>query len=569
MKYFGTDQMYFAKRKSTFVFPITSNVRLFSGSNVTFNEFIFINAIKPDNSYKNSTILVANSKGYLCNVNSIAMCQFGLPKIANCEYRYNIRAIHEDILVSNDFRDKKQSIHFNKYNAETAVSGFVEVKPLSLTIPPDSNSTTLHFNEKSTLAGYITIINFSYASRDPMMALGGVNLDARFVIPENARNESVWKFFNKRFGTNYLSNEKIRSVNYDEPNADMENQEYLIGDASDLNFDAGTRILTKRLWNGKLIDLAEKRYEIGNNENRVKTEEEFDPKDTVFKDSLDPDKSLNKHAKVIFRKNLLEKITDKEKNNFKIKLFYILSAIWLALAVTFNSLVLSESYGFNYKLLEQLNAGRNASYLLSLTGSVMTNIYEIELILSNKQMVNKTEAEKDKLIRSNFDSIDKVIVQVIEGSNSLSQYLSNEAMENIVDFTYNLDIPSRTAGIIKDQDFQEVSGLMSEFEMMNLQDSADIQKRFGDLLNNDDTLVEESPSLNSNNVQANDVVKSGGPILDTDSQMNSDIFNKMINVRKLASSGSSGQVTINFNGTQADVNKYTGAPNLNFDVSVD
>lgn len=542
---------------------------MFSGSNITFNEFIFINSIKPDNSYKNSTILIANSKGYLCNVNSISMCQFGLPKIANCEYRYNIRAIREDILVSNDFRDKKQFTHFNKYNCEVPIAGFVEVKPLCLTIPPDSNSTTSQFNEKSTLAGYITTINFNQVIADPMTIINGINPDAKFVIPESAKNSNIWKCMNKKFGTNYLENEKFICRDFEADHQEiLENGNYLVGDASDLQMDGNTRILTKRLWKGKLVDLVEKRFEIENNENRVKTEEEFDPKDTVFKDALDPDKNSRNQTKVIFRKNLLEKITEKEKSNLKIKLFYFFSVFWLGLAISFNSLVLSESYGFSQKLLDQLTAGRSAAHLLALTSSVMTNIYEIELVLANKNMVNSTATEKDSFINQNFQNIDKVISSIINQSNSLSQYISTEAMENVFDFTYNLATRVQSSGLMTDLDVKQASGLLSEFEMMNFEISTQLQTKLHLLTTEDDPHSDKVSAKQSLQPEIRDIGASADHTLRLSDQLSHENLHLISASRKLEETDEDSHATFGISETQADVKKFEGAPNFNFEVSV-
>ena len=551
------------------MFPILSNVRLFAGSNITFNEYIFINAIKPDNSYKNSTILIANSKGYLCNVNSIAMGQFGLPKIANCEYRYNIRAIREDILVSNDFRDKKQFTHFNKYNFNSMISGFVEVKPLCLSIPPDSNSTTSQFNEKTTLAGYVTTINFNQVVADTTTTNNGNNSDINFVMPETARNANIWKFMNKKFGTNHLENEMLRGRDYEIDLQDNSmNGDDMLGDISDLHLDGNARILTKRLWKGKLVDLVEKRFDIVNNVKRIKTEEEFDPKETVFKDVLDPDKNSCNQTKIIFRKNLLEKITEKEKNNFKIKLFYMFSVFWLALAMSFNSLVLIESYKFTDRLLEQLSAGRNAADLLAQTSSVMTNIYEIELVLANKNMINSTAIEKDRFINQNFKNIDKVISTIIDKSNSLSQYLSVEAMESVFDFTYNLDSAGQFPNLMSSVDVKAASGLLSEFETMNYQTSSLLQDKLDHLIVSGNFEGTEADEKQSKDRRSNGIIHTAIYEDHRSSEVTKVDSHLLFTSRKLQSVNMDTHSTFGISETQADIGKFEGAPDFNFTVSV-
>ncbi len=443
----------------------------------------------------------------------------------------------------------------------------MEVKPICLTITPDSNSTTLQFNEKSTLAGYITIINFNMVTADTITVSNRANTDAKFLIPEGAKNGNIWRHFNKRFGTNYLASQKSMSIYNHDCLDDKEDQDYVVGDVADLNMYDANRILTKRLWRGKLIDLAEKRYEIENNEERVKTEEEFDPKDTVFKETLDPSKNSKSQTKVIFRKNLLEKITDKEKGNAKIKLFYIFSIIWLGLAVAFNSLVLSESYKFTQHILTQLNAGRNASHLLTLTGSVMTYIYEIELVLSNKNMKNSTAEAKDKFVRNNFANIDSVINQIIERSNILSEYLSEKAMENVFDYSYDLAIAGQYSGLLTAPENQTVSGLLAEFEAMNVKVSSQLQQKLTSLINEDSSPVDQETTLPAEYDDSWNLASPGSNMQGIEFPASDDIFSKMSTARKLESRENEEPV-FDLRNTKADVAKFAGAPNFDYDVSV-
>jgi hypothetical protein len=371
------------------------------------------------------------------NVNSQARCQFGLQSVENCEYRYNIKALRNDILVSNNFRDKKQIVSFVKYNDVMPVVGVVEVKGISFNLEPDINTTNSKFEEEKSLVGFVTVINFNVIMKneDEISDIDTKKQYNKFSFV-NLPNLDVWKYMNKFLRSNLIVKKKsqfFEHPSYKENSIIDTSAKF--GDKVNGLSHTEVRVVTKRLVRSNLVDLIEKKFNM-NEEDNLEENEVIEIEDSIFGNSIMRHEENMDKNKTIYRKNLLEKIILKEKNNLFIKLFYGFSILWLLASILLNSVMISKSYSYVSEFESELSYGRYALNMLSQTSSVAVNIFEIELVITNRMMTNSTNYAKYLYIQEKFKEVNGYLVNLVESSNIFSKKFSQQGMDNVFNYTY-------------------------------------------------------------------------------------------------------------------------------------
>lgn len=433
--YFGENKNYFAKLKNGSIISIVSNARIHPSSNITFNDFLFVNLIQPVDDKTTKALLLVNKTGHINDVNSFSQTILNYSSNEISPLKLKIQQWVPKALVSDKFRGHGK----NKCivtNTGTVFDMVCAVNPILLKMRTNEVESKLILEEKETLVGFVVTLS-PKQYQETTTGKTSTNL----VCDNNAEmlnSRLIWNFVDQ----NMLIEEfKENVVTKTKRNSRLSIQRLSFqNDPSNLFIQ--NRIITKRLQYGKIVDLVNKKFYIPEN-NEVPTQEDVDFEESIFKENVKKVKLNELNEKNIIRKNLLKKIMKKESNNILVTIFHILIIIWIVASILFAILILvsvnNQVSQFNQNTTQSFSALR----IINLSSLLVTKLYSLEYletsVIKNGNQAAAEFIEITKILKDTNIILQKLSDSLISVFKSFSKNSIQQFWKQGIIFPSNLD----------------------------------------------------------------------------------------------------------------------------------
>ena len=405
---------------------------------------MFINILKPDNSRKQSTLLLTNPKGFVQNISSDAAIKLNLSSSIILERRINLKTIIPELFVSHEYRDKGKLERFMPLipveGQDNKIDALVSINPLLFSSPPQDTETNPNIlRENETLAGFAVTFEFTQQFVHPRInnnrSMSG-DFDRRNRIKSERPSDN--KLINNLYF--YVRPEFFLQKPAAETKAAKSNKNNEQEKTSAKEISSEMHIITQRLSKGKIIDLYEREITIDDKgQNNLIAFEDAQLSDSIFKDNILKFEENRRVENHFARKNLLDTIIHKEKNSFILRMLKIFSFVWLLSAIGLNALFLATNTETNTKFQEKLTMLSKGFTIATSIGFFANKIYEIELTAASIMRANNSSDIRDAAILDLLIEANVIAKNITSEMNKFIGSIDDKVSNNTYLFSYPED----------------------------------------------------------------------------------------------------------------------------------
>lgn len=503
--YFGNDKSYYAKLKNGSVIPIVSNVRIHSSSNITFQDFIYLNIITPVADKYPTALVIVNKNGYITDGNSLSQLVINYPVLDILSAQLKIQLLLPKVLVSHKYRNqgKKKMIPFG----ETRVLDMdCIVTPIqsAMKATVDNKNNTNHLVDD--LLGFtVAMVPDVYQKTENQISRTQILSQNKF---KNIQATSIWEFVKPALKIDVLE-EKKKVLRQRKPSVF---QKRISSDNNDLSVYGGDIIVTKQLQLGKIVDYAEQKFYITENE-EFPTKEDVEFNKSIFRDNVQKLQMNELNEKNIIRKNLLKKIMIKESKNPFALIFQVLAIIWVVVCIILIIIILLFATSKINKFQKNTIATYQGLNIVKLSSNLAHNLYKFRILeektIQGERFSSDNLHELEKLLnRTNV-----ILDDLVSTSMSLFQIFPDSVLSQIHLYTMQLPLNKSLSHLpesrfLKENEQKKLKMVLEANDDLNMPKSVkkilinlkpvlqNLRNKFGKTRNNDKVVTISERILN-------------------------------------------------------------------------